>query len=532
MLGNLGGVPENWCQVCVVGAGPVGLALAISLANKGLRVLLLESGRSSRNLQAQALSQLASLNPEYHGHSDATVVRAVGGSTLRWGGRCVELDDIDFDEREHVSEGKWPIGHGEIRPYYSAARSFLTAEIDLLPVKNEVSDFDVSLETWARIKNTAHANRSVIATLHDLVVVSECTILALNVERERGRILSLDCIKHGARHKLTAPAFVLSAGGRENARLLLEAQCTHPQLFCGDSGPLGRYYMGHLTGEISAIRFASSHLAERHFFKTSPTGTVYRHRLKPSKDVQRHRHLLNIAFWPDSPTPDEVLNGNGAGSLLHLIRHAASKSCRTAPKPHSLTQEALKAHFKNAFADPWQTIVGGVGMARRRLTPANGPRTVHISPSNTYVMRYHSEQLAAAHNRVSLSHKRDEYGCRRLNVDFNFATEDFASVIRAHDAMNDWLIRTGFGTMTYLRPMETMEQWVREQAVDGYHQIGLTRMSSKANTGIVNENCRVHDLENLYIAGSSVFPTSGQANPTLPAVALAMRLADHLATVV
>lgn len=106
--------------------------------------------------------------------------------------------------------------------------------------------------------------------------------------------------------------------------------------------------------------------------------------------------------------------------------------------------------------------------------------------------------------------------------------EDLASLIRSHHALAEWITRRRIGTVEWLYPEETLSAAVRRQALDGYHQIGLTRMGASPHTSVVNGNCRCHDLTNLYVAGSSVFPVSGQVNPTLPAVALALRLADHL----
>jgi choline dehydrogenase-like flavoprotein len=116
----------------------------------------------------------------------------------------------------------------------------------------------------------------------------------------------------------------------------------------------------------------------------------------------------------------------------------------------------------------------------------------------------------------------------RLKVDFRFQPQDVASVVRSHELLDDWLQKHNIGRLDFLAEPEKRSEAVLNQALDGYHQIGLTRMSDDAKNGVVASDCRVHDVANLFVAGSSVFPTAGQANPTLPAVALSLRLGDHL----
>lgn len=119
-----------------------------------------------------------------------------------------------------------------------------------------------------------------------------------------------------------------------------------------------------------------------------------------------------------------------------------------------------------------------------------------------------------------------------MQVDYRVEDRDILSVLRAHHLLDQWLRAKGYGKLEYLRPEDERFRSVLAQAFDGYHQIGLARMSDHPQSGVVDPDCRVHQIDNLYLAGASVFPTGGHANPTLPAVALALRLAEHLARVV
>jgi choline dehydrogenase-like flavoprotein len=129
---------------------------------------------------------------------------------------------------------------------------------------------------------------------------------------------------------------------------------------------------------------------------------------------------------------------------------------------------------------------------------------------------------------VVLSHQTDALGVRRLNIDLRFSAHDANSVIHAHYLLDDHLQRHQSGKLIY--KINAYKEAVLAQASDGFHQIGTTRMSARAQDGVVDADCRVHGVKNLFVCSSSVFPTSGQANPTLTIMALAVRLAQHLHT--
>jgi len=149
---------------------------------------------------------------------------------------------------------------------------------------------------------------------------------------------------------------------------------------------------------------------------------------------------------------------------------------------------------------------------------------------NEYDLRYHAEQAPRRSSRVHLINDPDQDNQLGISTEFSYCLEDYQSVLRVHNSFDEWLRKTGLGSLRFLEG--DLEEMVISQSHDGYHQIGLTRMGSTRHDGVVDANCRTFDVDNLFVAGSSVFPTSGQANPTFPAVALGVRLAHHLAAIV
>jgi choline dehydrogenase-like flavoprotein len=133
------------------------------------------------------------------------------------------------------------------------------------------------------------------------------------------------------------------------------------------------------------------------------------------------------------------------------------------------------------------------------------------------------EQAPDPASRVYLSHEKDALGMNKLVLDWKLSTEEVRAAVRLQEVLGRCLQVAGIGALD-TAPSELSGVTF----TDASHHIGTTRMSSSERNGVVDSNCRVHGTRNLYAAGSSVFSTSGSANPTLTIVALAVRLADYL----
>ena len=139
-----------------------------------------------------------------------------------------------------------------------------------------------------------------------------------------------------------------------------------------------------------------------------------------------------------------------------------------------------------------------------------------------------AEQAPNPDSRITLSNERNALGGRLPILDWRLTELDKRSFYAPAKLLGAELARLGIGLFR-------IEPWLLDGAntwspnlVGGYHHMGTTRMAEDERQGVVDSTCKVHNVDNLYVAGSSVFPTSGNINPTLPLVALALRLADHL----
>lgn len=514
-------------DVCVAGGGPVGIAAALELSRRGIRTLLIEAGpkRSKRPRQNETGFDIE--DDIYHAADRLTSATGLGGTSERWGGQCVELDDIDFEARDYVAHSGWPIAHEKISPFYQRARSVLSSNVGGERSEPEPeADFPTSRESWTRIRNTARANRAELASSQNLFVALDARVKALVFDPVEGRIHSMSIACPGGSYKVCADHYVLACGGRGNTRLLLNLQVAFPQLFGGSDGPLGRFYMGHLAGQIAQIEFATREHAERYLFKRTSTGTFVCNRFQPAPQLQRAFELPNIAFWPTNRRA-ALGETDAALSLLYLWNSRKSVV-------HKATWgEADRSRYYNVLHSVLRHPVGAtsaaLGLIRQKYSVAE-PYVLLRRPDMRYGLRYHGEQIPSSSNRAFLKPVQDVDGQFKLEVSFRYLPQDFRGTLQAHLALDRWLKERKIGKLIFDAAPENLEEHIAAQAKDGYHQIGLTRMGVDRNHAIVNHNCRVIDIANLHIAGSSVFATSGQANPTLPAVALAIRLAEHLAT--
>ncbi|MDL2402523.1 FAD-dependent oxidoreductase [Rhizobium mayense] len=522
--------PEVFHQgfdVCVVGAGPVGIAAALELSRRGMRTLLIEAGPKQSKRPQQNETGFDIGDDIHHAADQVTSATGLGGTSERWGGQCVELDDIDFEVRDYVAHSGWPIAHEEISPFYQRARALLSSNVSGERSEPEPdADFPISRESWTRIRNTARANRAELASSKNLFVVLDARVKALAFDSVEERLHSISINCRGGSYKVCADRYVLACGGRGNTRLLLNLQVAFPQLFGGSDGPLGRFYMGHLAGQIAQIEFTTKEHAERYLFKRTSIGTFVCNRFQPGPKLQRARELPNIAFWP---TNRRAAFGEADAALSLLYLWNSKKAVVHKATWRDADRSRYYNVLRNVLRNPFDASYSALELLRQKYAVAE-PYLVLRMPDMRYGLRYHGEQIPSSSNRAFLKHEQDADGQFKLDVSFRYLPQDISGTLQAHLTLDRWLKERKIGKLIFDTAPERLEEHIDSQAKDGYHQIGLTKMGVDRKNAVVNQDCRVIDVANLYVAGSCVFPTSGQANPTLPAVAFAVRLAEHLVT--
>ena len=520
-------------DVCIVGAGPAGLTIARALAPRGLRILVLESGGHRPDSAVQALCAGTTTDPSY-ADPILTRRRQAGGTTQDWntavgpeiGAKYLPLDPIDFEARAWVAGSGWPIDRSTLDPYYVRAHEVC----DLGPVSYRLEDWtDLQrpplplaggrlvtaiyryglARTFTDLRlNEACRAQNVLVCLHGTVVELATGLDGRTVTHARVRCL------HGPRFLARARLFVLAAGGIENARLLLLSTGACARGLGNEHDLVGRYFMDHPRDYSCALVPADRRLFDRAGFydvHAVPGGFVMG-RLAISAACLRQEELLNV-----------------------------SATLRPRPPGHrSAGMEALRALRSTSLRRPF-LVLRRTGRLTRGLGDVLdygyrryvlGHQAVDVEWSGladkarrfgTFELLLHLEQAPDPDNRVTLGPERDAMGQPRAHLVWRWRECDQRSLDRVRQILGEDLERAGIGRIVQ----------IAGAALDpnAHHHLGTTRMHRDPRQGVVDEHCRVHATGNLFVAGSSLFPTGGCANPTLTVVALALRLADHLGRV-
>jgi choline dehydrogenase-like flavoprotein len=518
--------------VTVVGSGPTGLAIALSLANSGIDVLLLEAGGLQTNRAKPSKNDADLADSSRHAPMPMAARRGFGGTSALWGGRAVPFDPIDLEKRDWVDHSGWPISWAELAQWYPAACEFLDCGPAWFDAGRE--SLDIKLERWSAQPNIGAVHARAIFSHPRIRVEANAIVTRIVLDDDARHAVALDLFREGQTSRVPVRAVVVAAGGVETARLLLNSRVERPALFGGENGPLGRYYMGHIYGSIADIVFTEPRADAAFDYFQDATGHYARKRWAiPSSEQTSHRYL-NMAAWPEAPAIADARHRSAVLSLGYLALSAPILGPRLASP--GIRARKLEGgdrrtwpHIANVLRDPFAAaaFMGRFAFARY-ASRVRKPGFFPLNSARRYSLFHHGEHAPNPTSRVSLSAKRDAAGMLEARIDLRFTQQDADSIARGVAEIGEHLQVQGRALLDYLAPEGERAALALSQAADGYHQIGTARMAADPRLGVVDSGARVHGVGNLFLAGSSIFPTSGQANPTLTAVALALRLAEHL----
>jgi len=534
-------------DICIVGAGPAGIVMALELARAGLSVILVESGKTAPDESAQRLGDTPHFDAARHAPMALATRRQVGGASNIWGGRCVPYDPVDFDDRPFIAHSSWPVRYDELMPYFQRASDwfftgqprFRAREIEglrhptLVPGLPDGDVLSSTLERWSLPTNFGREYAAALRTTPRLRVETGLTCVEVVTDDTGSTVSHLECrLADGARRQLRAQHYVLACGALETTRLMMASDSRHAGGIGNHSGLLGRFYMGHLSGRIAQAHFNTPPRQTAYAYDRDQEGVYLRHRLSFSQQCLLRERIPNIVAWLANPEIADPSHGSGVLSFAYLALSSPWFGPRFAAE--AIRKKAIGdgprtvwPPVRNILLDfPATAIFVPTFAIRRFLCWRKVPGFFVRSAANAYVLHYHAEQVPTWDSRVSLADDRDYLGLRRLRIDLRFSEQDVTGILKAHELWDTHLRTSGCGRLEYLPGDRRQMVW--DQASDGYHQVGTTRMARSPADGVVDEHLQVHGINNLHVASSSAFVTSGQANSTYMIVVFALRLADRL----
>lgn len=529
------GAGDFAADLVIVGAGAAGITLARQFANTRTSVLLLESGGLAREDAQQDLYK-GSLTGLQTLPLHVSRLRYFGGSTNHWAGWSRPLEPEDFASRKDWPESGWPISRSTLDAYYPAAAKFIelgpTAFDDLgywqqqkggaplkaLPLQTDrlrTALFQVSPPT-----RFGERYRQELAAAANVQVLLGANVLELLPDKRATasakRIGGLLATTPGGRQiRISGQQFVLAVGGIETPRILLSSTQMHPRGAGNEHDLVGRYFQDHpwLTGS-AVVRYGSASTWPAnwplYFDTTELAGAKVFGALTPNPKRAVEAGIGGFRLWL------KPMQASTQG--LDALRQTAA-DLRSGKLPDRLAEQVgsvladwdviANAAYKTAFKTQKDLLDVGTGKVQGASIDLN------------------FEQRPQFDSRVTLANASDRYGVRRVAVDWRLGDTDRRTATTALQWAAEAFGQIGLGRTRITLDLAAGKPWP-EDLIGSSHHMGTARMAAAPEKGVVNADCRVHAIDNLYVAGSAVFPTSGYTNPTLTIVALALRLSDHL----
>ena len=462
---------ENLPNYIIIGGGPAGITLATQLANKDENVLLIEAGGLEFDEKVQSHYKGEVVGDKYY-DLDVTRLRYFGGSSNHWGGNCAPLDEYDLKS--------WPISYEELKKFEIEAKKILNIKNDFVKYEKSIfNSFDLSSIEDGYV-NFKDKYLDQIKNSKKISLILNGSVLSLQPDETGSKVKYLNVmIKDNLKKiKLTSNnKIILACGGIENSRVLLWSRELFKSKFL-EGLPIGKYWMEHPSGEIG--HFISEKSKVESVFKKK------NYFLVPTKKFLENDNLnnvrLSIQFWEET----------GNETFKHFVKDLVC------------------------------------------IAPNFGKRIVESLSNNVVhclsVVKFSIEQKPDIENSINLSKTSfDKYDIPRIKLKWNIKDDVFLSLKKCLEKLGQESIEKDIGRVG-------VDKFVYDQSFKNsndifanHHHMGGTIMS-KGKNGVVDEDLKVKNVSNLYIVGSSVFPSGGHFNPTFTIIQLTLRLAKHLTT--
>lgn len=529
-------------EICIVGGGPAGITIASEFINTKLEIVLIESGGLKFDPAIQSLSECKVISID---QSDIKNFRRrqMGGNAHAWnapvdrktaGWRCLPLDKLDFESRDWIPHSGWPFKRQDLEPYYDRAHQMCGLsrfnyavedwqQPDSLPLFTSSQHLKTTISHYAQSSIFTDYYPQKIQRANNIKTLIHSTVLNIETNPTGRDVTNLQVASvTGNRFKVSAKIFVLAAGGIENARLLLLSNNHHQSGLGNQHDLVGRFFMDHPQVDLGLfIPFS------RQFFN--------RTRLYDIHDVNGSSILGGISLKTQRLMQEKLPNH---GIHLYPTYHGDLAQAKFSFKTvkNNLTQakipDKINYHFDNIisgrkyFTDVifWKTwrLLSDHSLGRWSFSPYEKTRFSAIK------LTCQLEQIPLASNRIILTSEQDYFGQNKIELRWRLGNQEINSLNKITGIVKQELDHSGLGY--FHREDQPFPQDF--QQLSGHHHLGTTRMHLNPKYGVVNPDCRIHGINNLFIGGSSVFPTGGYANPTLTIVALAIRLADKIKAII
>jgi choline dehydrogenase-like flavoprotein len=489
-------------DICIAGAGAAGISMALEWINTPYKIILLEGGGFEYDEQVQELYAGKTRGQRYFPLKSIRL-HYFGGTTGHWAGWCAEFDEIDFKERDWVPRSGWPITLEDVKPFYPRAQKYVEVGPDNFSLAHW-QEKDATLKplpfdenkVWSKMWQFSPPTRfgtkykDPIVNAKNIHLYTYANLVDITANENVSEIKEVTVKNYAEKqHIIRAKFFILACCSVQNARILLSANKQAPKGLGNNYDHVGRYFMEHLeikTGSLWITDPADVKLYMIEFGKTKA-----RAELAISEKIQ---------------TQYKILNGTSSLSPLELAMN------------------------EPAFIEVWQDDKDAMNKTLKKFERDVKPAKIDIPKGfKPYQLFTRMEQAPNPNSRITLDTERDSLGMPRAMLNWELTPLERNSLRIINTIIGQEAGRVSMGRVKvydYLQD-EKDESWPSFTG-GGWHHMGTTRMGNDPKQSVVDANCKVHGIDNLYVAGSSCYVTAAAVNPTLTLIALTLRLSDHI----
>jgi choline dehydrogenase-like flavoprotein len=503
---------EMLADICIVGAGIAGITLAREFIQTGLKVIMIESGGIEPNEDIQSMNDGKIDGLPYY-PLDKARISAFGGSSHAWHMdhdleregivRLRGMDEIDFEKKDWVAYSGWPFRKAELDPYYERAHNLFKLgpyryDADFwsdpdsspeIPFRN--GNLSTTIFQFARKDLFLQDYRRDLKNAANISVVLNATALNIGLNETATQTESIMASSwNGKKFMVKASRFILAQGGLETPRLLLLSRDRMRSGVGNQNDLVGRFFMEH-PHLWSGIFYPS----DKSIFQRMRLYTIHRRGGLPL--------MGKICLSAKKMKEAKILN-----STVSLHYRPVTALVKPEQSFRNLVNAIRNGKISGVFKNDIRNLTHNPGIvtyaALRKITRGNrdkwyGPRSKY----HGFLLNMMSEQSPDPESRVSLDTEKNRFGQNKIKLSWKLNTDDIRSMRRFQEIMDRELRDQSLGRLD----ISLKDDSIPESIHGGYHHMGTTRMNTDPRYGVVNENGRVHGIANLYIAGSSVFPT-------------------------
>jgi choline dehydrogenase-like flavoprotein len=506
-------------DLCIVGAGAAGLVLAAEFLRGPGRILVLESGLHEPDAHGDDLNQLENIGLRHDGWREGRV-RSLGGTTRAWGGQLIPLRTSEIESRPWIPNSGWPLRLEDLDPYYRRTERLLRIEgppyddavwprLGVTPPAFDPREFRVRFSQWAALgrRNFAVLWRRELERSANVSVLIDATAVGVRCTSDGSHCETVEVRSRGGRQaSIRARTYVIACGGIETARLLLASPTSNGSTVGNSSGLVGRFFQDHVSYIAGELEPTSRRMVQDLFDPRYIGATMYSVKIEPTDAVMQRETWLNVMGHISFQIPDAL----GWLELRRILRSLQAGRLEMPSRDECIAMLRGSAELMR--------LVLGRYLAKRRRSPGAGAVRLLID----------SEQAPTSDSSVLLDTRVDPFGMPRARLDWRIGELERRTLTGFAARVAAEFERLGLGRVRLAGAPDFDLRDTPGAARDIFHHMGTARMGATARTGVTRTDLRCHDVDNLFLAGAAVFPAGGIANPTFTALALSLRLADHL----